>query len=320
MSWAFLSALDLSPAPDPSGATDSTAALQNALDLANTGTPIYLPRGTYLVSATLTAVLSGGQPFVLVSDFAMLKATKPLATLLRLQGPGAGAGFELRRLVLNGNQLAQIGLQATGVFDSSLALMEQVEVAGCLGNAISLAGCGPGVLRSVAATTSAMGWLIEDCVRTVLVDCAARLIQSTSGATIRATTGDLSPGPSLVGFHGEFIGRLNNNTTDANAVALRLDTAGATDAVLSGVTIRDLWTEELGSRAVYATSRVRGVVIDAPRIGAAGLSESAIYLEGGATGAVMGAVITVLAASPAWGSISAGPDVQVSGTMLLGVG
>jgi Pectate lyase superfamily protein/Right handed beta helix region len=51
---------------DPTGANDSTAAIQNALNAAGPGQPVYLPAGTYMTSAPLQ-VPPGG---VLHGDFA----------------------------------------------------------------------------------------------------------------------------------------------------------------------------------------------------------------------------------------------------------
>jgi hypothetical protein len=125
---------------DPAGATDSTAAIQAAIDaaLGSASGTLWLPKGTYLVT-TLNIYPTGGKSLVMVGDgpfnsrLAKFGAdTNPLINISGTAGGGGGNG------VVSKCQFKNFGVQGsakafTGIYVDTLAhfFMEGVYITAC---------------------------------------------------------------------------------------------------------------------------------------------------------------------------------------------
>src|SRR6266699_2413418 len=97
---------------DNTGTTDTTTAIQNAINAAQAagGGTVYFPPGTYLISSTLT-VSSDNMQLVGAGWGAQIKASGGITGyMLQVQGPGGAGNFrygiKIADLYFNGNSIA----------------------------------------------------------------------------------------------------------------------------------------------------------------------------------------------------------------------
>lgn len=126
---------------DPTGATDSTAALQAAINaaLGSASGTLWLPKGTYAVT-TVNIFPTGGKSLVMVGDGPLNSRivkfgvdTNPLINISGTAGGGAGEGVVSKCQFKNFAVQGVVGKTFTGIYADTLAhfFMEGVSISGC---------------------------------------------------------------------------------------------------------------------------------------------------------------------------------------------
>lgn len=129
---------------DPTGASDSTAGLQNAINAAS-GATLYVPPGTYLVTATLTRNTVGNfQPALRIQGAGMMRTIFKNAIangpLFSASGDAAG-GFQYGlsfadfSIIASGAPAGSRGIDIRGVWLGTIA---GVSISGLTGDAVRL--------------------------------------------------------------------------------------------------------------------------------------------------------------------------------------
>lgn len=126
---------------DPTGATDSTAAIQAAIDaaLGTASGTLWLPKGTYAVT-TVNIYPTGGKSLVLIGDGPLNSKivkfgvdTNPLVNISGTAGGGGGEGVVSKCQFKNFAVQGVVGKTFTGIYADTLAhfFMEGVSITGC---------------------------------------------------------------------------------------------------------------------------------------------------------------------------------------------
>jgi hypothetical protein len=180
---------------DPTGATDSTVAIQNAFNSAGTkGVPLYFPAGTYKISSSITAtstptppaLIGDGSQTTIISNTSVseggftLTLTVPI-TISGLQFKGTGTYTAEIQLTNGGGTLYDVYVTNTAatysiIFGTSLAVFPFWNVDSCYFNSKFLMGWNYGsssMSGSITNTTALGGFTCAPVSQVSFANCIA---------------------------------------------------------------------------------------------------------------------------------------------------
>jgi hypothetical protein len=147
-------------------------SLQAAFDAAkNTGQCLYIPKADYWLDEPIRITRASEKPITVVGDWPTIKARRSMRCLLTINGPAKP--FQIERVIFDGNDCADYGLQAHQL-NSVLSTVRNVRVKRTRKCGFSLEKCMLSVWTgNEARNCGEHGFVIMDCNSALFQACRA---------------------------------------------------------------------------------------------------------------------------------------------------